>query len=196
MKWTRQGFLKTTALLFVLVIIVGGCSKNNGTGEGEGENDFYLQFKVNGTEKVYKSNVISQVLPVSSKALHSCILQGYSDFSNAERNLVSMIIWSESPVIAKGYNNSDDATNSDGAKLPQVLITYVDNEKDSYLSQGKPVVVFPPLDKVVSDVQLTITKLEAGRIAGTFSGTLYKTSDASFSSTVKITDGKFNLKRF
>jgi hypothetical protein len=108
---------------------------------------------------------------------------------------MSLLIWSENAIAAKSYRNAVNAVNSSNEKIPQVLVTYLDGNKASYQSQGVLLSSLPPFDKILSDVQVTITEVSATRIAGSFSGTLYKTTDATFTTTVKITEGTFNLKR-
>jgi hypothetical protein len=195
--------LKTCAgkyffFLLAIMVVSASCKKDGGDDgpDGDGDNtEFYIRFKADGTAADYKSNAITQVLPVSQKKLYSCMLQGYKDFTVTNNNLMSLVIWSENPIAAKTYRNADNAVNSDNEKIPQVLITYLDGNKVSYQSQGVFLSSLPPFDKILSNVVVTITEVSQSRIAGSFSGTLYKATDATFSTTVKITDGKFNLKR-
>lgn len=182
---------------FLLAAVVFmGCKKDaGGSSDGGGGTEFYIRFKANGTAAEYKSNAITQVLGVSPKGLYSCALQGYKDFSMTDNNLMSLVIWSEKPIAAKTYRNAENAVNTSNEKIPQVLATYLDGNKISYLSQGTLLSSLPPFDKILSDVEVTITEVSASRIEGSFSGTLYKTTDPNFTTTVKITEGKFNLKR-
>lgn len=185
-------------LLLTTILIAAGCKKGGDDGSNGGDADgseFYIRFKADGTELEYKSNAITQVLAVSPKGLYSCALQGYNDFTMTDNGLMSLIIWSEDPITATTYRNADNVSNSDGDKIPSVVVTFLDDKKVSYLSQGVPLARIPPLDKIVSDVQVTLTEVSQSRIAGNFSGTLFKTTDGAFSTTVKITDGKFNLRR-
>lgn len=192
----KTGRWKYSIFLLVLIYCVSGCKKN-GDADGDGPDDaeFYISFNANGVKADYRSNAFTQLLPISPKKLYSGVLQGYGDFTVTDKNLMSIVIWSENPIVSKTYRNSENAVNSDNDKVPQILITYLDKDKNSYLSQTNLGLNIPPFDKIVSDVQVTITAVDQNRVSGTFSGTLYKTTDATFSSTVKITDGKFNLKR-
>ncbi len=183
-------------LLLASGTVFTGCKKDSGEGKGDGDPEYYLRFKVDGSPVEYKSGLGTQVLPVSNKALYSCVLHGYGKFpEEADRNHLGIIIWDEVPIISTTYRNNQSAENSEGAKVPQVLMTFLNSDKTSYLSQGVPPVPIPPLDNIISDVQVTITELADSRISGSFSGTLYKTTDGTFTSTVSITEGKFRLKR-
>ncbi len=183
-------------LLLALVLVAGGCKKDNGNDEGEGDTEYYMRFKVNGSQVEYKSNLVAQVFPVSNKALYSCVLQGFEKFpEEGDKNHLGIIIWDEIPITNNTYRNDENTENSDGNEVPQVVVTYLDSDKTGYLSHGVPPVPVPPLDNIISDVQIAITELTASRITGTFSGTLYKTTDGTFSSTIVVTEGKFRLKR-
>ena len=195
---TPFSFLRTGLILLLTIgMVAGGCKKDSGDDdEDDGDTEYYMRFKLDGNQIEYKSGVVTQVLPISNKALYSCVLQGYGKFpEETGKNHLGIIIWDEEPITTITYRNNQNTENSDGDKVPQVLMTHLNSETTSYLSQGVPAAPIPPFDKIVSDVQVTITELTNTRISGSFSGTLYKTTDATFTSTVSVTEGKFRLKR-
>ncbi|MBL7698903.1 MAG: hypothetical protein JNK79_12120 [Chitinophagaceae bacterium] len=193
--------IKTAKLLLVVLAIVfieGGCKKDNGDDDGPDpeDTDYFVEFKANGVQQKYTSNALSQVITQASDGLYSCVLQGYGDYpDNADKNLLSMIIWNTEPITTFTYLNNNWVQKADETQVPQVLITYIDAGKNSFLSQKVPSPI-PPFDKIVSDVEVKISDLGEKHISGTFSGTLYSVTDATFSTVVEITDGKFNLIKY
>lgn len=185
--------------VLAITLLVSGCKKGNNDDDGEnngGDNEYYVQFKTNGTSFTYKSNAIGQIMAKSNDNIYSCVLMGYNNFVEADKSLISLVIFSEEPISAKTYKNADFAEKADESMVPQLLITHYDASKTSYLSMGIPVSAVPPFDKIVSDAQVNITEIGNDNIKGTFSGTVYKTTDATFTQTLKITEGKFNLKKY
>jgi hypothetical protein len=194
--------IKTAKLLFVMLaitIIAGACKKDNGDGGDDGNPDgsnYFIEFKANGEQQKYTSNALSQIMAPGSDQLYSGVLQGYGEYpDNADKNLLSIIIWNTEPITTSTYLNDNWVEKSDESQVPQIVMNYIDANKNAYLSQ-KVLIAIPPFDKVVSDVKVTISDLGQDHISGTFSGTLYSVTDATFSTVVKITDGKFNLKKY
>lgn len=197
-KIAGRSFLRTGVLLLLAAgFVLSGCKKDNGKeDEGDDEPEYYMRFKLNGDQIDYKSSLVTQILPVSNKGLYSCVLQGYGKFpEEANKNHLGIIIWDEAPLTTTTYRNNQNTENTDGDKVPQVVMSHLSKETTSYISLGVPPVPIPPLDKIVSDVQVVITELTDTRISGTFSGTLYMASDGTYTSTVSVTEGKFRLKR-
>jgi len=198
-RFCRFSFLPGIILPLVLLFsfALAGCSKNNGNEEDEDPgSSYYIRFKIDGVQKEYKSNLVSQILPISNKLLYSAVMSGFQDNAALDKNLLSMIIWSREPIAAKTYKNENDVANSDGDKVPEILVTYYDNDKVGYLSLGKPFSTQPPFDKIVSDAEIVITNLTDAYISGRFSGTVYKSTDGTYTQKLVVTEGQFNLKRF
>jgi hypothetical protein len=194
--------MKTAKLLFVMLamaLLAGACKKDNGDSDDDGtpnDSDYFVEFKANGEQQKYTTNALSQIMAPGSDQLYSAVLQGYGDYpTNADKNLLSIIIWNTEPITTTTYLNDNWVEKSDESQVPQVVMNYLDANKNAYLSQ-KVLIAIPPFDKVVSDVKVNISVLDQDHISGTFSGTLYNVTDATFSTVVKITDGKFNLKKY
>lgn len=182
-------------LVLLFSFALAGCSKKNSDDEDDPGSSYYIRFKIDGAQKEYKSNTGFQVLPVSNKSLYSAVMNGFQDDGALDKNLLNIIIWSKDPIVAKTYKNENDVANSDGDKVPEILITYNDNDKVGHLSLGKPFSTQPPFDRIVSDAQVVITNLTGSNISGTFSGTLYKSTDGTYTQKLVVTEGKFNLKK-
>ncbi len=179
--------------LFLLAVL-SGCKKDSGGDEDDDdETEFYVRFKANGVQKEFKSMASAQVFPVSNKAVYGSVIQGYQDFNSSNKTHLGIIITNESALAATAYRNSVYVQNSDGDKLPQLLLSYPDEKGDGYISISTPTTQIPPFDKVVSDAVVNITTINNNRISGTFSGTVYLSTDATLATTVKITEGKFNV---
>ena len=186
-KWSRARYF---FFILATILAVSGCKKdgvdNDSEGEG-GENEFFMSFKADGADIEYKSNTITQLLPVSDKGLYSCILQGYKDFPATDDHLMSLIIWSRDPIATKTYRNAVNVVNTDDDEIPEIVVTYLNGDDAGYLSQNIFLPAIPGYEHVVTDAEITLSEINDGYITGTFSGTLYKSTDATFTTTVKIT---------
>jgi hypothetical protein len=185
-------------MILCVIIAVSGCNKNGVEHESEGEggnNEYFMSFKADGTAIEYKSNTITQLLPASDKGLYSCILQGYKDFPTTDDDLMSLIIWSRDPIATKTYRNAVNVVNTDEDEIPEIVLTYLNGDGPGYLSQNIFLPATPGFEHVLTDAEITLTEINDSFVTGIFSGTLYKSTDATFTTTIKITDGKFKLKR-
>lgn len=183
-------------LLVAFVSSVISCKKDSGTEPDEDQGgEYYISFKANGTEVKLESGLTAQISYQASENLHTCVLVGYKNFIEADKNHLGIVLWSNSQFAASTYTNAEVANKTSGGAVPRANATYLDADKLSYLALGVPVSEVPPFDKIISDMKVTITTLNNTTVAGTFSGTTYKTTDATFTATTQISEGKFNLKR-
>ncbi|WEK37061.1 MAG: hypothetical protein P0Y53_06065 [Candidatus Pseudobacter hemicellulosilyticus] len=189
--------LQQGAWLLAIALISFGCKKDKG-GDDDGDepaaDDYYVSFKANGNPVKYTSSASAQLGQLSGDQLYSATMQGYQNLVAPTQELMGLILWDKQALSTRTYANANLVKKGNGDELIQVVVTYVDSNKDSYQSMRVTSTV-PPLDKVVSDVQVTFTTLTASRVSGSFSGTLYKVTDPTLTAKMVITEGKFNLKR-
>jgi len=196
--------LSFSKALFVItigfMITIAGCKKSNDTNNGSGSgDDYYLKFKADGTQKEFKSQALITLL-AKKDGLYSAVLQGYKDFEGqGTKDELGMIVMTNDEIVqGNTFQDPQKATDKDGMPIPKLIMNFNDPSSNGYLSMGTlsdengTVVLFPD---VVADAKLTISELTSGYAKGTFSGTVYLSTDANLKTKVKITEGEFYLKR-
>lgn len=184
------------------VMLAGGCGKG-GNGNDDGTNpEYYISFKADGVQKKYTNQAIASLGHSDQDGLYNGVLQGYAATVGSDKAHVGIIIFSNSAVAAKIYQDPDKATNANGDEVPQVLINYIDEAGNGYITMGPTVDKngkinsFPGSENVVADAKVTITKRTNTYLEGSFSGTAFLSTDATFKTKVVITEGKFILKAY
>lgn len=184
-----------------LSIFFAGCKKSNDANNGNNGNagDYYLKFKADGDQKEFKSEPLIQLLPLKD-GLYSAVLQGYADFvGQGTKDELGMIVLSNDPIVqGSSFQDPQKCVNKDGDTLTKLITNFNDINNKGYLSMGTLVdkngvnTLFP---SVIADAKLNISELNSDFAKGTFSATVYLSTDATLTQKVKITDGEFYLKR-
>jgi hypothetical protein len=181
------------------VMVSSGCKKSGNDGPDHNNVDYYISFKADGVQKKYTSQAIATLGYSSQDKLYNGILQGYPDPATAEKSHIGIVIFDNKAIAAGTYQDPQKAANGDGDKITKVMLNYNDEAGNGYLSMGAMVDEdgnpFPGANNVVADGKITVTKLTSTSIEGTFSGTTFLSTDATFNNKVAITEGKFILKR-
>ncbi len=186
------------AIIICLLLFASSCKKSSiGNNNGNGNGDYYVKFKANGTQKEYKSEALCEMLKLNSDGLYSAVLQGYKDYTQGAKDELGIILFSHDPFTTTLYADPMKAVKSDGSKVASIIINFNDPDGNGYLTMGplSDENGTVPISGVVADAKLAITGLTNDYIKGTFSGTTYKSTDATFTITVLITDGEFYLPR-
>lgn len=191
-------------LLAVTIMLSSSCGKksnNNGNSEGATP-QYYISFKANGIQKKYTGQALASLGYSGQNGLYNAVLQGYQGTVGADREHIGVVIFSNNAVGVNTYQDPQKAVNASGDEVPQVLISYYDAAGNGYLSLG-PMVdekgnanPFPGSENVVADAKVSLTKRTDVYVEGTFSGTVFLSTDAAFKTKVAITEGKFLLKAY
>jgi hypothetical protein len=182
------------------MMLITGCKKSNDADPGSGSgDDYYLKFKADGTQKEFKSQALI-ALQAKKDNLYSAVLQGYKDFEGqGAKDELGMIVMSNHEIVqGSSFQDPQKSTDKDGMPIPKLIMNFNDPSNNGYLSMGTladengTVLLFP---EVVADAKLTISELTSKYAKGTFSGTVYLSTDANLKTKIKITEGEFYLKR-
>lgn len=190
-------------LLVALIFTAASCKKNNGKDDDNGANpEYYISFKANGVQKKYINQALASLGRSSQDGLYNAVLQGYPETNVNSKSHIGIIIFNNSAVAANTtYQDPQKATNSNGSVVPKVLINYLDDAGNGYLTLGPMVDKdghindIPGSENIVADAKVSVTKLTNTYVEGTFSGTTFLSTDATFKTKIVITEGKFILKR-
>lgn len=191
-------------LLAVTAILSSSCGKKSGGGSNDdGTNpDYYISFKANGVQKKYTGQAIASLGHSDQDGLYNAVMQGYKGTTGADKEHIGLVIFSNSAVAEKTYQDPQKATNDDGSEVPEVLINYIDETGNGYITLGPmadkngQINSFPGSENIVADAKVSITKRTTAYVQGTFSGTAFLSTDAAFKTKVSITEGKFILKAY
>lgn len=180
------------------VFISSGCSKDDHNASPD-KADYYISFKVDGVQKKYTSQAVVSLGHSTQDKLYNGTMQGYEDFNAASRSHIGIVVFDNMAIAAGSYQDPQKATDADGNKIAKVTINYYEDANKGYLSMGSMVDEnghpLPAAGGAVADARVDITGLTSDHVEGTFSGTLFLSTDATFKTTVKITEGKFILNR-
>ena len=194
----RLRFLLVAAIAFSVLY---SCKKSdNGGGPSNTNTSGYsVSFKANGVQIKYTSETFATVAYTATNKLYTAILEGYHDYNTAGEDHIAILLYDSNPITTSTYQDPQKAVGANGNKVPQVLINYYKDASNNYISMGLFVdengVPAAGTEAAVADAKVTITKLTSSSVEGTFSGTVFLSSDPSFQKKVVITDGKFTLKR-
>lgn len=189
-------------LIACIVTVVNSCQKGeNGIGLNNNSSKYYVSFKANGVQIKYSSFTVAKLWYSDEHKVYNGAIQGYKNYNLSGKDQFGITLFSNSQFAVDTYQDPQKATNNGGAKLPQVLLTYLDNAGDDYHSAGLlveengDVLSLPGADDIIADAKVSITKITSTYIEGTFSGTTYLSTDDSYKTKVVISEGKFAMKR-
>jgi hypothetical protein len=188
----------TSLLVFIcFVVYLHSCSKKDVSGTTN-SSTYYIKFKLNGTETDYNSGAFGSILYSASAGVYTGFIAAYYDVNAGLKNAIAITITSNDPIkVNKAYKDPGKSVQKNGDTTSQVTLNYYDNQAVGYLTLG--LFVSPngtiPVPGAVADGQVTLTEISATDIKGTFSGTIYKSTDGSFQTYLRITDGEFFVKR-
>lgn len=203
MKKLRFQRLITCVLIASFLLAAGSCKKNSKEDNGEGGTPkYYISFKANGIQKKYTNQALASLGHSAVNGLYNSVLQGYQDFNTTSKSHIAVVIFNNN-IVTDGttYQDPQKATNGNGGEVPKVLINYLDDAGNGYITLGALVDkdghinTMPGSENLVADAEVSVTKLTTDYVEGTFSGTSYLSTDATFKTKVAITEGKFILKR-
>ncbi len=198
-------FFKKLFFLFLALVIINGCKKgnnSNGTGADETPPEYYISFKVDGVQKKYTDQAIASLGYSTQDELFNCILQGYKGETGSGKEHIGIILFNNNKIAAMTYQDPNKATPSDGGEVPQVLINYIDPNGNGYITMGPMsdkngnINTFPGSENIVADAKVVIARLTTTYVEGSFSGTSFLSTDATFKKKVVISEGKFILKAY
>ncbi|HVU55611.1 MAG TPA: hypothetical protein VHD83_11175 [Puia sp.] len=163
-----------------LPLLLAACKKSGGSGSTGG--DYYMKFKLNGTQKSY-----STVSAVTSETggYHTLALSGAAATS-AQSGEAMVILLNSTTAFTAGQTFS--ATMLRGIPAIQALLSYAESSQS-----GKGYTSSYPNITPGATATVTITAIDAAHVKGTFSCQLVDESDYT---TVKytVTEGEFNSR--
>jgi hypothetical protein len=182
----------------ICIFISSSCKKDDHKNSPDNA-DYYISFKADGVQKKYTNQAIASLGYSTQDKLYNSVLQGYQDFNTAGKSHIGIIIFDNTDITTGSYHDPQKAANADGNKISKVTISYYDDAGNGYLSMG-PMVdengnPLPGANGATADANVTINKLTSSAVEGTFSGTVFLSTDATFKTRIAITEGKFILKR-
>lgn len=190
------------ALVACIILVADSCQKGkNGSGNENTTPEYYISFKANNVQKKYMSQALASLGYTAQNKLYNGVLQGYKNYTASAEEHVGIIIFDNSMVAVNTYQDPQKATSADGSKVPRVLLNYLDDAGNNFISAGPltdengQIPALPGVADVVADAKVSITRLTSSYVEGTFSGTTYLSTDASLNTKVVISEGKFILKR-
>lgn len=184
-----KAFYSPKALLLLSLIILCACSGNDDNGNGnpgqQQELDYYIRFDANGSTQemniVYNENgpssTVSGIVNHSGEVnnnqeIYVSIVAGISQISGNDGSMISFHLWTETPIeIGVTYQDED---------IMSMTAMYGVSETEAYQESS----AFGTKD---TDLQLKFTEYSNNELRGTFSGTLFGSSDAE----MQITNGEF-----
>lgn len=168
-----KALLKLPVALLLLTGLIASFSCNK-TGGGS-TTQYFVSAKIEGTELKNVGYTVATFADLTAIGLKTCNIQG-SESAISSTNLLNLVIVDNASITTKQYT----AINISGLK--QASINYTD----------KNGAVFSSDYSTTADAVITVTGITVNDVAGTFSGTV---SNLTGTSTVKITDGAFLVKR-
>lgn len=190
-------------LLVGFLMLISGCGKKgNGSGDDDpNSSEPYISFKANGVQKKYTNQALISTGYTSQTLIYNGVLQGYQINVGVNDEHIGIIIFSNGAIENKTYQDPEKAVNKNGDEIATLTINYIDDAGKGYITMGPltdrngNINSFPGSQNIVADAKVTISKISSTTAEGTFSGTCFLSTDATFSTKVSITEGKFKLKR-
>jgi hypothetical protein len=185
------------AAVLLIACAVPSCKKSSGSGSNNngGNGSYYMKFKLNGVQVEYDSQPVALISFNSANNLYTAALLAYKDVNAGLVNAVTMTVMSNTAFAAGASYNDPAKATVNGSMTPETTILYYDAGANGYITLGALADASGnvPLPGVVANAKLTITELTATYLKGTFSGTVYKSSDLQ--QVIQITEGQLYLKR-
>jgi len=181
------------ALSYAIVLLpfffLLSCKKNN-DGSGSGGSEYYMKFKIDGTQVEYRGQAECNFNKVTASS-HAASFAGLKETLVAGKNNMSLILGTDGENKT-GVTYTCYTTTSAGAEKAKVLnIVYIDDAGKTYMSWMEEFsAAIPPGTK--TEAQLIVTEASAAALKGNFSGTLYNND---FTKALSITNGEFYLRR-
>ncbi|MCB0745505.1 MAG: hypothetical protein KDC67_16480 [Ignavibacteriae bacterium] len=173
--------LRKLFISIISITLLISCSKKEDSALNT-DSDYFMSFKANGTEIIYKDILTAQYTDLPNQNLYGLTIAGANfDGPNTDEDF-GIILMDDAPITEGSYNQD-----------------YIPNTYSSraFISYIKGVQAYSSVYPLLSDVakaNVTITEITNTYISGTFSGTLVK-SDGDYSViTHEITNGKFKIK--
>jgi hypothetical protein len=195
----RSSIIRVASLagLTLLATTLSQCKKSSSSNGGSGNSGgYYLKFNLNGAPVDYESEAAAELNKVNSDGLYSAVLEAYKDFTiGSVTNEITITLFSANPIAATTYEDPHKADETNGSQVPQAEVFWEDSTATGYLTAGALADSNGniPIAGMVANAQVTITELTSNDLKGTFSGTLYNSTN--FTIVESITDGEFYLKR-
>lgn len=188
--------MKNTKLflgLLSLVFILASCSNSDDGTIDIGTSDYFIQFKVNGNQKVYNifdgANLLSNFNFTTTDGDHgSWITTLENSLETEKKTFYSLVGDPNSLETGTTYINSNTSTN--GYQPETFMFIYQDENGISYSTFTEDLLVLAHPD-AIANASMTYTDVTTSIIMGTFSGTVYDENGNS----VQLSEGQFKLKR-
>lgn len=184
--------LNLAAFVFMLFTISCKKEKIDPVDEKEVQTSYYVKFKADGVQKVFKEDAISLIFSGegSDKVMqYNAILNGNEIERDTTKNGLT-IFMAHSNEIRTGetyVNFSSNKSSIEKAKL--IWFIYKDEKGTDYYSFGDEISNFYGIN---SDGQIRFSEIKPNYTKGAFSATVY---NDGYTKNKKITDGEFYLKR-
>ncbi|MEP7106389.1 MAG: hypothetical protein ABI760_00375 [Ferruginibacter sp.] len=181
----------------ILLLAVVSCKKDEIVMPAKG--DYFISFKADGVQKEYKKEGFATISHSDTSGIFIDFMGAYEKAIGVDQPQFSFILFSRTSFFATSvYQDPLKAVSIGGVKHPQVHITYIEEAgTDGYLSLGGFTELIGPgrlWEHTVADAKTSITEITATYIKGTFSATVFKSTDITKKRV--ISDGKFYLPKF
>lgn len=170
-----------TACCFTILTILGLLALSSCRKEGASPENYYLKFKLDGTQKTYSEttealfNVFGTIPP-----RYSCSMIGGMQGSGGVYEGMAITISSDTDIAPNiTYTNAVVGTLG----IPAAYLSFTDETG----AHSSSVLTMP------QGVEVIITKMDEKSVTGIFSGTIFDTEDPTRS--YMVTDGQFYLQR-
>lgn len=176
---------------FFSLLLFASCSKTEDPAPGD---DYYIKFKINGTEVEYKASAINAVSLAHTPPHYIFGTTVTGPGSDGTKNFISISAVHETEFEAGVTYNLQDGTQAGAVRIGKVSLTYADNNGDIYnaviLQSSVPSIV------VKDSATWRFNSLDTQLATGVFSGLVIgpvSTTTGRGTVELAVTDGEFRL---
>lgn len=186
--------------LFSLVLVLQGCSSDDGVGDLENPSDFYFRFKVDGTQEEYRYNEnLVNLTGINEydddNGVNFVNVAGLRAIVENKTNYVSVFV-SDTRGISTGLNYSNIPGEGDGYPDFVFSMGYCDSDGGLYTAAGAG---DGPMYGLYEAAFVEFSAITDAYISGTFSGKLNRYENSSGTNvlmgSVVISEGEFKVPR-
>ncbi|MGN6533027.1 MAG: hypothetical protein ACTHK0_14895 [Ginsengibacter sp.] len=190
-------------IFVIFILTLASCKKDTQNPNPDNANaGYYMRFKLNGIQTQFNSVPIAQSAYNSSDKVYVTGLLAYKDSSKINQDLIDIAVINKDALTAGSIYKDPVKTLSGTDAVPQVILTYYNSQKESYVSMGlfcddagNFSFFLPDYKNLVADAKVTVVNIGSNYIKGTFSGTVFKlNSSTSTYDKIPVTEGEFNLR--
>lgn len=175
---------------FLLLLILGSCSKKSDNPGEPGDGEYYLRYKSDGVQKEYKAITLAQFYYDAENLTYHCNMTSSLALNNASKDMLSLLLVNKESyktgVTYQLTNGIEMAKN--GAIMPQAAIALSDENGKPYTAQFLPATWYQFDDMA----EVRFTAITDKFVKGTFSGLAFTAMPER--AEKKVTDGEFYLR--